>query len=64
MSSPPQVLSQRLGTLGPAVAGRLAKSAGTAAVARDLGALTVLACPPLMWLFERIVSVRNRRAKS
>ncbi|MET4804262.1 MFS transporter [Bradyrhizobium sp. LB11.1] len=50
--------------LGPAVAGRLAKSAGTAAVALDLGALTVLACPPLMWLFERIVSVRNRRAKS
>jgi MFS family permease len=50
--------------LGPAVAGRLAKSAGTAAVALDLGALAVLACPPLMWLFERIVSVRDRRAKS
>jgi predicted MFS family arabinose efflux permease len=50
--------------LGPAVAGRLAKSAGTAAVALDLGALTVLACPPLMWLFERIVSVRCRRAQS
>ncbi|MCP1764913.1 MFS transporter [Bradyrhizobium japonicum] len=50
--------------LGPAVAGRLAKSAGTAAVALDLGALTVLACPPLMWLFERIVAVRNRRTQS
>ncbi|MBH5389209.1 MFS transporter [Bradyrhizobium diversitatis] len=50
--------------LGPAVAGRLAKSAGTAAVALDLGALTVLACPPLMWLFECIVSVRCRRAQS
>ncbi len=50
--------------VGPAVAGRLAKSAGTAAVALDLGALTVLACPPLMWLFERIVSVRSHRAKS
>lgn len=50
--------------LGPAVAGRLAKSDGTAAVALDLGALTVLACPPLMWLFERIVSVRHRRARS
>ncbi|MDE5466183.1 MFS transporter [Bradyrhizobium sp. CSS354] len=49
--------------LGPAVAGRLAKSAGTAAVALDLGALTVLACPPLMWLFERIVAVRHRRAR-
>lgn len=50
--------------LGPAVAGRLAKSAGTAAVALDLGALTVLACPPLMGLFECIVSVRCRRAQS
>ncbi|AWM02050.1 CynX/NimT family MFS transporter [Bradyrhizobium amphicarpaeae] len=50
--------------LGPAVAGRLAKSAGTAAVALDLGALAVLACPPLMWLFERIVSVRDRRTQS
>ncbi|MBR1091086.1 MFS transporter [Bradyrhizobium manausense] len=50
--------------LGPAIAGRLAKSTGTAAVALDLGALAVLACPPLMWLFERIVSVRNRRARS
>ncbi|MBK3666099.1 MFS transporter [Bradyrhizobium diazoefficiens] len=50
--------------LGPAIAGRLAKSAGTAAVALDLGALAVLACPPLMWLFERIASVRHRRARS
>jgi MFS family permease len=50
--------------LGPAVAGRLAKTAGTAAAALDLGALTILACPPLMWLFERIVSVRKRRAQS
>ncbi|WP_342740369.1 MFS transporter [Bradyrhizobium sp. B117] len=50
--------------LGPAIAGRLAKSAGTAAVALDLGAMAVLACPPLMWLFERIVSVRHRRAQS
>ncbi|MCS3729793.1 MFS transporter [Bradyrhizobium betae] len=50
--------------LGPAVAGRLAKSAGTAAAALDLGALTVLACPPLMWLFARIVSVRHRRTQS
>lgn len=50
--------------LGPAVAGRLAKSAGTAAVALELGAATVLACPPLMWLFERIVSVRYQRAQS
>ena len=50
--------------LGPAIAGQLAKSAGTAAAAIDLGALAVLACPPLMWLFERIVSVRDRRTRS
>jgi MFS family permease len=48
--------------LGPAVAGRLAKSAGSAAVALDLGALTVLACPPLLWLFQRIVALRGQRA--
>ncbi|MDN4986371.1 MFS transporter [Bradyrhizobium arachidis] len=50
--------------LGPAIAGRLAKSAGTAAVALDLGALTVLACPPLIWVFERIAPVRSQRARS
>jgi hypothetical protein len=50
--------------LGPAIAGRLAKSGGTAAAALDLGALAVLGCPPLMWLFECIVSVRHRRAQS
>lgn len=50
--------------LGPVVAGRLAKSAGSAAIALDLGALTILACPPLMWLFERIASLRLRRARS
>jgi hypothetical protein len=41
----------------------LAKSAGSAAVALDFGALTILACPPLIWLFEPIVSVRTRRAR-
>ncbi|WP_245315367.1 MFS transporter [Bradyrhizobium neotropicale] len=46
--------------LGPAVAGRLAKWGGGAGVALDLGALTVLACPPLMWLFERIIALRRR----
>jgi predicted MFS family arabinose efflux permease len=50
--------------LGPAVAGRLAKTTGSAAVAFDLGALAVLACPLLLWLFERIAPVRNHRAKS
>jgi hypothetical protein len=47
--------------LGPAIAGRLAKASGSAGIALDLGALTVLGCTPLMWLFERIVALRRRR---
>ena len=50
--------------LGPAVAGRLAKAAGSAAIALDLGALAVIACPPLMWLFGRIVQARDRTART
>jgi MFS family permease len=40
--------------LGPAVAGRLAGRTGSAAAALDLGALVLLACPFLLWLFERV----------
>jgi MFS family permease len=40
--------------LGPAVAGRLAGRAGSAAAALDLGAFVLLACPFLLWLFERV----------
>lgn len=40
--------------LGPVIAGRLASWTGSAAAALDLGAAVVLACPLLLWLFERI----------
>ncbi|MGV7218519.1 MFS transporter [Bradyrhizobium sp. UFLA05-112] len=48
--------------LGPAVAGRLAGWAGSAAAALDLGAVALLACPPLLWLFERVAARRARPA--
>ncbi|GLR91956.1 MFS transporter [Bradyrhizobium iriomotense] len=48
--------------LGPAVAGRLAGWTGSAAAALDLGALAVLVCPVLLWLFERVASRRTRPA--
>ncbi len=48
--------------LGPAVAGRLAKWTGSAAAALDLGALTVLACPLLLWLFQSITARRPQPA--
>ncbi|MGY8663067.1 MFS transporter [Bradyrhizobium sp. UFLA05-109] len=44
--------------LGPVVAGRLAGWAGSAAAALDLGAAALLACPPLLWLFERVAAQR------
>ena len=50
--------------LGPAVAGRLAKSAGSAAIALDLGAAAVLASLPLMWLFGRIAETRDQRTRT
>jgi predicted MFS family arabinose efflux permease len=48
--------------LGPAIAGRLAKWSGSAAAALDLGALAVLACPLLLWLFRRITAARTLAA--
>jgi MFS family permease len=48
--------------LGPVVAGRLAKWTGSAAAALDLGAVAVLACLGLLWLFERIAAARTRPA--
>jgi MFS family permease len=48
--------------LGPVIAGRLAGWTGSAAAALDLGALAVLACPPLLWLFERIAGSRPQPA--
>jgi MFS family permease len=39
--------------LGPAVAGALAQSTGHAASAVDFGAVVILACPLLLWAFNR-----------
>ncbi|MBR0826943.1 MFS transporter [Bradyrhizobium manausense] len=48
--------------LGPVVAGRLASWTGSASAALDLGAAVVLACPLLLWLFERIAARRPQPA--
>jgi predicted MFS family arabinose efflux permease len=40
--------------LGPVVAGAVAKSTGSAASAFDLGATVILACPALLWVFNRL----------
>ena len=48
--------------LGPVVGGSLAKWTGTAATAFDFGAAVVLACPLLLWLFNRIAAGRTHSA--
>jgi hypothetical protein len=40
--------------LGPVVAGACAKWTGSAAAAFDFGAAVILACPLLLWGFNRI----------
>ncbi len=40
--------------LGPVIAGALAKWTGSAAIALDFGAALLLACPVLLWGFNRI----------
>jgi MFS family permease len=42
--------------LGPALAGACAKWAGSAAAALDFGAAVVLACPLILWWFNRIAT--------
>ena len=42
--------------LGPIVGGACAKSTGSAASAFDFGAATVLACPLILWVFNRITA--------
>jgi len=44
--------------LGPAVAGAIAKSTGSAAAALDFGTAALLACPVLLWGYNRIVAPR------
>ncbi|WP_375413425.1 CynX/NimT family MFS transporter [uncultured Bradyrhizobium sp.] len=40
--------------LGPALGGACAKWAGSAGAALDFGAATLLACPPILWGFNRL----------
>jgi predicted MFS family arabinose efflux permease len=44
--------------LGPAVAGAIAKWTGSAAAAFDFGTVVLLACPVLLWGYNRIVAPR------
>jgi MFS family permease len=48
--------------LGPAVAGAIAKSTGSAAAALDFGMAALLACPVLLWGYNRIVAPRPQAA--
>jgi MFS family permease len=48
--------------LGPAVAGAIAKSTGSAAAAFDFGTAALLACPVLLWRYNRIVARRPQVA--
>ncbi|MGH6642703.1 MAG: CynX/NimT family MFS transporter [Bradyrhizobium sp.] len=45
--------------LGPVIGGSLAKWSGTSATAFDFGAAIVLACPLLLWVFNRIAAPRR-----
>jgi hypothetical protein len=44
------------------VAGALAKSTGQAASAFDFGAIVLLACPILLWAFNRLSVARPKMA--
>ena len=48
--------------LGPAIAGACAKWAGSAGAALDFGAAVVLACPVILWGFNRIAAAIPRAA--
>ena len=48
--------------LGPAIAGACAKWAGSAAAAFDFGAAVIVACPVLLWVFNRITAPGPRTA--
>jgi len=42
--------------VGPMIAGAAAKSTGSAAAAFDVGAVALVMCPPLLWVFNRIAA--------
>ena len=48
--------------LGPAIGGAIAKSTGGAAAALDFGTAALLACPLLLWGYNRIVATRLQAA--
>jgi MFS family permease len=48
--------------LGPVIGGACAKWAGSAAAAFDFGAAVILACPLLLWAFNRIPAIGPRTA--
>jgi MFS family permease len=67
MSLPARVLDQKMRPIGmglfytvyyagmlagPAIGGRLSTSAGSARAALDFGAVVLLACPVVLWLFR------------
>ncbi len=42
--------------IGPMIAGAAAKSTGSAVAAFDCGAVALVMCPPLLWVFNRIAA--------
>ena len=48
--------------LGPVIGGALAKQTGSAAAALDFGAALALACPPLLWAFNRLSTTHAKPA--
>ena len=46
--------------LGPVIGGACAKWAGSAAAAFDFGAAMILACPLILWGFNRIPAIIPR----
>ena len=48
--------------LGPVIGGAFAKWAGSAVAAFDFGALMILACPLLLWAFNRIAAEKPKVA--
>jgi hypothetical protein len=48
--------------VGPMIAGSAAHWSGSAAAAFDVGAVMLVVCPPLLWLFNRIAAFAPRLA--
>ena len=48
--------------LGPAIGGALAKWTGSTAITLEFGAALLLACPALLWVFNRLPEARPKVA--